>query len=103
MKCIAGLIDYDGEIDFDDNAEGDNTFRLVYNGGAAMTFYINGQEAYLTNGFNNCICLRYGMDGDGGAAFCSGKGSVKAWHGFAGSSEAQGNERTLYIGTFATV
>lgn len=78
------------------NAEGDNTFRLVYNGGAAMTFYINGKEAYLTNGLNNAICLRFGMDGDDS----SNVGSTKAWHGFAGGDEAQGNERTLCISSF---
>ncbi len=72
-----------------------NVFKLYYNGGAEMQLYINNVEAYLTDGFSGSICLRYGMDGSNS----SSDGSVKAWHGFAGSSEAEGNARTLYIGT----
>ena len=78
------------------DSEGTNVYTLVYNGGAAMQLYINGKEAFLSNGSNNCINLRYGMGGDDS----SGDNSVLAWHGFAGSGEAMGNERTLYIGTF---
>ena len=78
------------------NSSTANTFKLYYNGGAEMQLYINGVEAVLSNGNGGSICLRYGMSGNNS----SGDESVKAWHGFAGSSEAEGNARSLYIGTF---